>query len=121
MARSARLLAGGPLMLQDARPCSLENSDIFAQTPSIPSTRSGRDSAALKNGTATNGANDFPNTRTIVALGANGPQIIFSGAVGGSGSFLCRAAMSAPALFMTVAFSNFQKDQLWGNDCMRTF
>ena len=79
MAGNARLLADGSLMLQAAQPCSRESSDIFARTQSTPSTRSGRGSAALKNGTATNGANDFPITRTLVAPRANGPRIIFSG------------------------------------------
>ncbi len=87
----------------------------------VPSTRSGRGSAALKNGIATNGANDFPITRTIVVPRANGPRIIFSVAAGGSGSFRCKAAMSAPGSFTIAAFSNFLTDRLWDNDCTRIF
>src|SRR5689334_21967968 len=65
--RSAQLLAVGSLMPPGAQPCSHENSDIFARIPSTLSTRSGQGSAALRNGTATNGANVFPITRTSVA------------------------------------------------------
>src|SRR6266446_3919052 len=108
-------------MLQAAQPCLRESSDIFAQIQSTPSTRCGRGLVASKNGTATNGASVFRITRTIVAQRANGPQTIFSGAATGSGSFRCRAAMSAPASFTTVAFSNFLTDQLWDKDCTRIF
>src|SRR5262249_10934383 len=97
-----------------------ESSDIFASTQSIPSTQSGRGSAALKNGTATNGGNVFPITQTVVAPLVNGPQIIFSDAGGGAGSSPCRAATSAPASFTTVVFLNFQRDRPWDNDCTRT-
>src|SRR5215475_503996 len=116
-ASSAQLLAAGSLMPQAARPCSHESSDIFVRIQSTPSTRSGRGSAVLENGTATNGANGFQIMRTIAARHENGPRIIFSGVAGGSGSFRCRAAMSALASFTTVAFSNFQRERLWDNDC----
>src|SRR5215467_4432921 len=108
-------------MLQAAQQCSRESLDIFALIQSTPSTRSGRGSAALENGTATNGVNDFPITRTNVVPHANGPRIIFSVAVGGSGSFRCKAAMSAPGSFTISAFSNFLTDRLWDNDCTRIF
>src|SRR5262245_15768882 len=114
-------LLAGSSMLQDALLCSRETLDIFARTPSIPSTRCGRGSAASKNGIVTNGANGFPITQIIVAPRENGQQIIFSGGAGGSGSSLCRAATSARASFTTIGFSNFERDRLWGNDYTRTF
>src|SRR5215831_13736412 len=83
--------------------------------------RCGRGLTASKNGTATNGANGFPITRTVVELDASGPRTIFSDAAGGFGSFRYRAAMSAPVSFTTVASSNFQRDRLWDNDCTRIF
>jgi len=67
------------------------------------------------------GANVSPITRTVVELDASGPRTIFSGAAGGFGSSRCRAAMSAPVSFTTVASSNFQRDRVWDNDCTRTF
>src|SRR6476646_12003570 len=121
MVRSALLPAVGSLMLQAARPCSRESSDIFVRIPNTQSMQSGRVLAASKNGTATNGANVFPITPTLVELDASGPRTIFSGADGGFGSFRCRAAMSAPVSFTTVASSNFQRDRRWDNDCTHTF
>src|SRR5882724_5714140 len=108
-------------MLQAARPCSRESSDVFARIPSTPLTRCGRALAASKNGTATNGANVFPITRTLVELDASGPRTIFSGAAGGFGSFRYRVAMSVPVSFTTVASSNFQRDRFWDSDYTRTF
>src|SRR4029453_16241931 len=121
MMPSAQPVAAGSSMLRDARRCSHESSDIFDRIPNTPSMWSVRGLAASKNGTATNGADVFPITRTVVELDASGPRTIFSGAVGGFGSFRCRAAMSAQVSFTTVGSSNFQRDQLWDNDCARTF
>src|SRR5215471_19992730 len=81
----------------------------------------GRGLAASNNGTATNGVNVFPITRTVVELDASGPRTTFSDAAGGFGSFRCKAAMSAPVSFTTVASSNSQRDRLWENDCTRIF
>src|SRR6476620_10604489 len=108
-------------MRQAARRYSREDSGIFVRIPSTPSMLCGRASTALKNGTATNGANVFRITRTLVEPDASGPRTIFSDAAGGFGSFHYRVAMSAPVSFTTVASSNFQRDRLWGNDCTRTF
>src|SRR6266850_6748175 len=121
MMPSAQRVAAGSSMLPAARRCSHESSDIFDRIPNIQSMRCGRDLAASKNGTATNGANAFPIMRTVVELDGSGPRTIFSGAAGGFGSFHCRAAMSVPVSFTTVASSNFQRDRLWDNDCIRTF
>jgi len=48
-------------MLQAARPCSRESSDIFARTPSTPSTQCGRGSAASKNGDGYEWRERFPD------------------------------------------------------------
>src|SRR5262249_7526954 len=108
-------------MLPVVRQCSHESSDIFERIPNTQSMRCGRGLAGSKNGIATNGANVFPIMWTVVELDASGPQTIYSVAAGGSGSFRCRAAMSAPVSFTTVASSNFQRARLWDNDCTRTF
>src|SRR5262245_25033301 len=121
MILSARLVAVGSLMLQVVLPYSHESSAISDRIPNTQLMRSGRGLAASKNGTATNGANVFPITRTLAERDANGPRTIFSDAAGGFGSFRCRAAMSALVSFTTVASSNFQRDRLWDNDCTRIF
>src|SRR3954451_12752061 len=108
-------------MLRAVRRCWHGSSDTFDRTPNIQSTLYGRGLAASNNGTVTNGANVFPIISMVVGLDANGPLTIFSGAAGGFGSFRCRAAMSAPVSFTTVASLNFQRDRLWENDCTRTF
>src|SRR5437763_8045980 len=118
---NAASLVVGSWTRQDARPCWLGSSDTFAQTTSIRSRRFGRDSVTSSSGIATNGENAFPNTPTVFAPAVNGPLITYSDAVGGSGSFLSREATSVQALFMTIAFSSFRKDQAWANGCMRTF
>src|SRR5437763_14333600 len=118
---NAAWLAVGLSMPQDARPCWHGSWDIFAKTRNTRSTQSGRGSGTSSNGTATNGENAFPNTPTVFTPAVNGPPITCSDGVGGSGSFPCREAMSAQALFMTIVFSSFRKDQAWANDCMRTF
>src|SRR6266536_1999585 len=105
MMPSAQLVAAGSSMLRAARRCSRESSDIFARIPSTPSTRCGRGSAASKNGTATNGANVFPITRTVVEPDASGPRTIFSGAAGGVGSFRCRAMVGDAAGFIDPLYS----------------
>src|SRR6266404_6979642 len=114
-------LVVGSWTRQGARPCWLGSSDNFAQTTSIQSRRSGRDSVTSSSGIATNGENAFPNTPTVFTPAVNGRLITCSDAVGGSGSFPCREATSVQALFMTIVFSSFQKDQAWVNGCMRTF
>ena len=109
---SAPFTRVGSSMLPGALRCSRENSDIFARTRSTPSTLSGRDSVALKSGTAMNGDNVFRTMQMIASPRVNGPRTISSGAAGGSGSFRCRVAMSAPASFMTVASSRSLKDRV---------
>src|SRR6266404_1752337 len=114
-------LAVGLSMPQDAQPCWHGSWNIFAKTRNTRSMQSGRGSGTSNSGTATNGENAFPNTPTVFTLAVNGPPITCSDAVGGSGSFPCREATSVQALFMTIVFSSFQKDQAWVNGCMRTF
>src|SRR5437763_12777460 len=118
---NAAWLAVGLSMPQDARPCWHGSWDIFAKTRNTRSTQSGRGSGTSSSGIATNGENAFPNTPTVFTPAVNGPLITYSDAVGGSGSFLSREATSVQALFMTIAFSSFRKDQAWANGCTRTF
>src|SRR5260370_30701403 len=98
---SAVWLAVGLSMPPDARPCWRGSWDIFVQTTSIRSMRSGRDSVASSSGTVTNGGGVFPITPTVVERGAGGgPKPLFAG-VGGCGFFLFPAAQSAHALFLS--------------------
>src|SRR6266404_4230620 len=87
-------LAVGLSMRQGERQSSPGNSDIFVRIPSIPSTPSGRDSAASKSGTVMNGENAFRITLIVLAPRVNGPPTISSAAAGGSGSFRCAGEMS---------------------------
>src|SRR6266487_1594121 len=118
---NAASLAVGLSMPQDAQPCWHGSWNIFAKTRNTRSMQSGRGSETSSSGTATNGENAFPNTPTVFTPAVNGLLIICSGGVGGSGSFPSREATSVQALFMTIAFSSFRKDQAWANGCMRTF
>ena len=111
----------GSWMLPGALRRLRESLVIFARTPSTPSMLSGRDSAALRNGTVMNGGNVSQIMQMVASPRVNGLRTISSGAVGGSGSFHCRAAMSAPASFMTIASSSSRKDLVSANDCTRTF
>src|SRR6266581_6751268 len=85
---------GGLSMQQGARPCLPGNWDISVRTGNILSMQSGRDSAALKSGTAMTGENACRITPIVVGPAVNGLQIICSAAAGGSGSFHCAGGTS---------------------------
>src|SRR5437764_12658210 len=94
--------AVGLLMPPGAPPCSPASLDIFDRTLNIRSMLCGLGSLASRNGTVTNGGNDFRPMQIVAVPRVNGLPTIYSAVAGGSGSFPCAAATLVPESFTTV-------------------